>query len=297
MIDDDLVRAHRARALTPEHPFVRGTAHNPDTFFQAREAVNPFYARVPAIVAARDGALRGADRPPLPAVRVRRRTRTPNASSCMMGSGAETARETAACLCARGETRRRRAGAAVPPVPGRRVPGRAAADVRGDRGARADEGARRASASRSISTSSTTLRAGGRGGTGSAPMPRVIGGRYGLSSKDFTPAMVKAVFDELARTRAEERLHRRHRRRRLAHAASTVDPRLRRSSRDDVVRAVFYGLGADGTVGANKNSVKIIAEDAGAVRAGLLRLRLAQVGRADGLAPALRPAPDPAHRT
>ena len=92
-------------------------------------------------------------------------------------------------------------------------------------------------------------------------MPLVIGGRYGLSSKDFSPAMAKAAFDELKQSGAAQQLHRRHQRRRVAHQPDAgpgvpVEPQ-------DVVAAVFYGLGADGTVGANKNSVKIIAEDAG----------------------------------
>src|SRR5579875_781333 len=102
MIREDLVRAHRARALNPEHPFIRGTAHNPDTFFQAREAVNPYYARVPAVVQAamdRFAALTGRHYRlfdydgPRDAERV----------VVAMGTGAETARETAAALRARGE--------------------------------------------------------------------------------------------------------------------------------------------------------------------------------------------------
>ena len=122
-------------------------------------------------------------------------------------------------------------------------------------------------------------------------MPRVIGGRYGLGSKNFNPAQVKAVFDELAKpdprhgftVGIEDD---------VSHTNLALDPTFS-IERDDVVRALFFGLGADGTVGANKNSVKIIAEDAGDVRAGLLRLRLAQVRRPDGLAPALRHAADP----
>ena len=93
-----------------------------------------------------------------------------------------------------------------------------------------------------------------------APMPRIVGGRYGLSSKEFTPAMVKAVFDNLASPIAEESLHGRHQRRRDAHQPRRT---IRRSSpkATDVVGCIFYGLGADGTVGANKNSIKIIGEE------------------------------------
>ena len=82
MIDDDLVLAHRRRALNPDHPFIRGTAQNPDVFFQARETVNRFYAAVPGHRRARHGALRRAHRPRVPPVRVLRRTRMPSASSC-----------------------------------------------------------------------------------------------------------------------------------------------------------------------------------------------------------------------
>ena len=122
---------------------------------------------------------------------------------------------------------------------------------------------------------------------------RVIGGRYGLGSKEFTPAMVKAVFDELRRRAAQAPLHGRHRRRR-----HRPQPRRRRRLPDVDTRhrsAVFYGLGSDGTVGANKASVKIIGERAGPVRPGLLRLRLEEVGVDDRVAPALRARPDPLH--
>ncbi len=123
-------------------------------------------------------------------------------------------------------------------------------------------------------------------------MPRVIGGRYGLASKEFTPAMVKA---RLRRARQAER--------RsnhftvgivddVTHLSLDYDPAFT-TEPDDVVRAVFYGLGADGTVGANKNSVKIIGEETDLLRPGLLRLRLEEVRLDDRLAPALRAATDP----
>ena len=123
-------------------------------------------------------------------------------------------------------------------------------------------------------------------------MPRVIGGRYGLSSKDFDPAQAKAVFDELTEGRS---------RRTASPSASTTTSRTQASRSipaysiepDDVVRAVFYGLGADGTVGANKNSVKIIAEDAGRYAQGYFVYDSHKSGRADRLASALRPASDP----
>jgi pyruvate-ferredoxin/flavodoxin oxidoreductase len=258
MIDDDLVRAHRARALNPAHPFVRGTAHNPDTFFQARETVNPFYAAVPAIVQSamdRFAALTGRqyhlfdyDGPP-DADRI----------VVAMGTGAEVARETATCL--------RKSGDKLGIVQVRLFrPFSSAAFL-----------AALPQTCRAIAVIEQTKEPGAPGeplyldvlaslangvAAGVWPsMPRVIGGRYGLSSKDFTPAMAKAVFDELARPQSkngftigidDD----------VSHTSLAYDPSFSIES-PETVRAVFYGLGSDGTVGANKNSVKIIAEDAG----------------------------------
>jgi len=258
MIDDELVRAHRGRALDPEHPFVRGTAHNPDTFFQARETVNPFYARVPGIVQSamdRFGALTGRRYRlfeydgPADADRV----------VVIMGSGAETARETAAALRSRGEKvgvlqvrlyRPFAADAFVAEIP------------QGVRALAVLEQAKEPGAPGEplyldvVTTLAQAVAAGTR-----SSMPRVVGGRYGLSSKDFNPPMAKAVFDELSKPAAKN-----------SFTVGIVDDVTHTSlavdqtwmiEPEDVVRAVFYGLGADGTVGANKNSVKIIAEDAG----------------------------------
>ena len=166
LLDDDLVRAHRARALSPDRPFIRGTAQDPDVCFQARETANPFYAVTPGIVQESMDAL---------AARVGRQNRL------FDYVGAPFA------------------------------------------------------------------------------MPRVIGGRYGLASKEFTPAMVKAVFDELNQARPKNHF-----------AVGIVDDITGNSLELDpdfdieapgTVRALFYGLGADGTVGANKNSIKIIGEE------------------------------------
>ena len=253
MIRDDLVRAHRARALTPENPVVRGTAHNPDTFFQARETVNPFYARVPAIVQAameRFAELTGR------VYRLFEYDGAPDAERVivLMGSGAETARETAAFLCEKvGVLQVRlyrpfsaehflavlpdscRALAVLEQTKEPGAPGEPLyLDV--------------------LTTLAQALSAGRR-----ASLPRVIGGRYGLASKNFNPAQAKAVFDELKKTAPkngftvgiEDD---------VSHASLAVDPAFS-LERDDVVRALFFGLGADGTVGANKNSVKILAED------------------------------------
>jgi pyruvate-ferredoxin/flavodoxin oxidoreductase len=260
LVDDELVRAHRRRALSPEHPVVRGTAQNPDVYFQARETVNPYYLACPTIVqetmdrfAARTGRqyhlfdyAGAAD-----AERV----------LVVMGSGAETAEETAAYLNARGE----RVGVvkvhlfrpfsvehfvqALPPT----VRAVAVLDRTKEPGSAGEP------LYQDIVTAIQEALAGG-----SAPFataPRVIGGRYGLSSKEFTPAMVKAVYDELAR-----RTPRNHFTIGIdddvTHTSLAFDPAFS-IERDDTVRCVFWGLGSDGTVGANKNSIKIIGEETG----------------------------------
>jgi pyruvate-ferredoxin/flavodoxin oxidoreductase len=256
MISGELVRAHRARALNPEHPFIRGTAHNPDTFFQTREAVNPFYMKVPAIVESamrQFGALTGR------AYRLFEYEGAEDAERVIvvMGSGAETARQTAQALSARGE----KVGVV---------------QVRLYRPFSADHFLAALPASvRAIGVLDRTKEPGATGeplyldvvaalagaADRHAPRPRVIGGRYGLSSKDFNPRMAKAVFDELKKPEP----------RRgftvgitddVTGLSLACDPDFGSES-DRVTRAVFYGLGADGTVSANKNSVKIIAEDAG----------------------------------
>jgi pyruvate-ferredoxin/flavodoxin oxidoreductase len=253
MIDDDLVRAHRGRALSPEHPVVRGTAHNADTFFQARETVNPFYARVPAIVQREMdhlGELTGrhyhlfdyAGAPDAERVIV------------LMGSGVETARATAAALQINGE----KVGVL---------------QVRLYRPFAADAFlAALPSTVRAIAVLEQTKESGAPGeplyldvvhtlAQRRHAMPLVIGGRYGLSSKDFNPTLAKAVFDELTKPEprngftvgiVDD----------VSHTSLTPDAAFRIEAAD-MVQAVFYGLGADGTVGANKNTVKIIAEDAG----------------------------------
>jgi pyruvate-ferredoxin/flavodoxin oxidoreductase len=258
MIDDDLVRAHRARALDPAHPFVRGTAHNPDTFFQARETVNPFYAAVPAIVQSamdrfaaltrRQYHLFDYDGPP-DADRI----------VVAMGTGAETARETAAHLRKSGEKLgvvqvrlfrpfSSEAFFAVLPQTCRAI---AVIEQTKELGAPGEPLYLDVLASLASGVAAGRWRS----------MPRIIGGRYGLSSKDFTSAMAKAVFDELARPESkngftvginDD----------VSHTSLGYDPSFSVES-PETVRAVFYGLGSDGTVGANKNSVKIIAEDAG----------------------------------
>ena len=257
MIDDDCVRAHRSRALSPENPFVRGTAQNPDTFFQGRETVNAFYQATPAIVEkamVRFGELTGRH------YGLFEYEGAPDAERViiLMGSGAETARTTVAALAEQGEkvgvlqVRLYRPFSAVHflgalPASCRSV---AVLDRTKEPGASGEP--------LYLDVTATLADAVARGLR--STMPRVIGGRYGLSSKEFTPAMVKAVFDELAVDApkngftigiVDD----------VTHTSLTFDPSFS-IEQEDVVRAVFYGLGSDGTVGANKNSVKIIAEDA-----------------------------------
>lgn len=258
MIDDDLVRAHRGRALSPEHPFIRGTAHNPDTFFQARETVNPFYAALPGIaqrVMDRFAGLTGRQYHPFDFFGPVDADR----AIIAMGTGAETARVTAETLQASGEKvgvlqvrlfRPFSADALLSALPAT-VKAIAVLEQTKEPGAPAEP--------LYLDVVAVLNRAFATGGR--AMMPRVVGGRYGLSSKDFSPALAKAVFDELAadapRTGFTLGIDDD-----VSHTSLPADPSFA-ADPPGLVCAVFYGLGADGTVGANKNTVKIIAEDAG----------------------------------
>jgi pyruvate-ferredoxin/flavodoxin oxidoreductase len=258
LLDEDLIAAHRRRALSPDHPVLRGTAQNPDAFFQAREAVNLHYQAVPGIVqevmdrfARQTGRqyclFEYAGHPEADRVVV------------LMGSGAETVQETVEHLNARGEKLGLLKVHLYRPF-----------SVK-------DFVAALPTSARAIAVLDRTKEPGAIGeplyldviaglrealDAGLVRMPReprVIGGRYGLSSKEFTPAMVKAVFDELAKPEPK-----RHFTVGIVddvtHLSLPVDESFDVEP-DDVVRAVFYGLGADGTVGANKNSIKIIGEE------------------------------------
>ncbi|KQB15708.1 pyruvate-flavodoxin oxidoreductase [Rhodobacter capsulatus] len=258
MIDDDLVRALRARALSPDNPVVRGTAQNPDVFFQGREAGNPFHAAVPGIVAAemaRLGALTGRRYSLVDYLGDPEATRV----IVIMGSGAEVVEEALAALNARGA----KLGALVVrlyrPFPGAAF--LAALPASCTKLAVLDRCKEPGAPGEPlfldvVATLCEAVATGQR-----ALMPRVTGGRYGLSSKDFDPAQVKAVYDELAKDAPKQGFtvgitdD-------VSFTSLSVDPDFH-TEPEDVVRAVFFGLGADGTVGANKNSVKILAEEAG----------------------------------
>jgi pyruvate-ferredoxin/flavodoxin oxidoreductase len=258
LVDERTVLAQRARALSPEHPVVRGTAQNPDVYFQAREAANPYYfrcAEVVQTVMGRFAALTGR------VYGLVEYVGAPDADRVviLMGSGAETAEETAHALNAAGE----RVGvvkvrlyrpfpaaallAALPPTT------RAIAVL--DRTKEPGSGGEPlyldvvAAIVEAVATRATRL----------PKMPRTIGGRYGLASKEFTPGMVEAVFNELRAVSPrngftigidDD----------VTHTSLLWDAEFSTES-PDTVRAIFYGLGADGTVGANKNSIKIIGEE------------------------------------
>jgi pyruvate-ferredoxin/flavodoxin oxidoreductase len=249
LLDDELVRAFRARALSPDHPTVRGTAQNPDVYFQAREGANPYYIACPTIVEAAMDAL---------AERVGRRYRlvdyvgAPDAERVvvLMGSGAETACETVRHLVARGE----KVGAVVVrlyrPFSVAHLLAALPETVRAI--AVLDRTKEPGSIGEPLYLDVVAaLAEGGR-------QVRVVGGRYGLSSKEFTPAMVKAVLDELAGgARNHFTIGIRDD---VTHTSLDFDPQFMLDE-SDTVRAVFWGLGADGTVGANKQAIKIIGEE------------------------------------
>lgn len=256
MLDEDLIIAHRNRALNPDKPVMRGTAQNPDVYFQGRETVNPYYNACPGIVQKYMDKF---------AKLVGRQYHlfdyfgAPDAEKIiiMMGSGSETAQETVEYLTAKGE----KVGLVK---------------VRLYRPFSIDSFVKALPKTvKSIAVLDRTKEPGGPGeplyldvvnaisekymaGELSFSFPKIIGGRYGLSSKEFTPAMVKAVFDNLSADRPknhftvgiiED----------VTHSSLDFDPNFSVES-EETFRGKFYGLGADGTVGANKNSIKIIGE-------------------------------------
>jgi pyruvate-ferredoxin/flavodoxin oxidoreductase len=258
VLNDELVRAHRERALSPDHPVIRGTAQNPDVFFQSRERSNPFYGDAPFIVEAvmkRFAEATGRRYRLFDYVGAEDAERV----IVMMGSGAETAEEAVNTLVARGEKvgllkvrlfrpfsnyhlldALPKSATRIAVLDRTKEPGSAGEPLYQDMVTAITESL--------MSNESRFDR-----------LPVVVGGRYGLASKEFTPAMVKAVYDELAKPYPKN------------HFVVGIKDDVTMSSIDydesfdtepaDVVRALFWGLGADGTVSANKNSVKIIGEE------------------------------------
>jgi len=252
MIDDRLVLAHRARALSPEHPVLRGTAQNPDVYFQARETVNPYYLACP------DVTQRAMDRF---AQLVGRSYRlfeyhgAPDAERVvvLMGSGAEAVHETVDCLTQRGDKVGLLKVRLYRPFDAARFVAALPATARTI--AVLDRTKEPGSAGEPLYVDCVTALHEARDGAG----PKIVGGRYGLSSKEFTPAMIKAVFDNLAAAQPKNHFTVGINDD-VTHTSLDYDPEWSIEP-DSVVRGLFYGLGSDGTVGANKNSIKIIGED------------------------------------
>ncbi len=250
MIDDEPVLAHRARALNPEQPFIRGTAQNPDVFFQARETCNPFYLETGKIV--QEAMDRFAD------VTGRQYhlfdyVGAPDAERVivLMGSGAEAAHETVEYLVNCGEKVGLVKVRLYRPFSGEHLMAALPATVKIL--AALDRTKEPGSAGEPLYLDCVTAVAE----SGSAI--KVIGGRYGLSSKEFTPAMIKGVFDEMTKEQPKNHFTVGINDD-VTQTSIEFDPKFQIES-DDVVRALFYGLGSDGTVSANKNSIKIIGED------------------------------------
>jgi len=247
MIDDDLVRAHRARAMSSDHPVVRGTAQNPDVFFQARETINPYYDACPAIVQ------KAMDKFAKVIGRKYKLFEYEGASDAervivIMGSGADTVQEAVNCLNSQGEktgvlkVRLYRPFSikhfmdALPDT----VKSIAVLDRTKEPGALCEP---------LYQDIMTVLMESGKSA-------KLIGGRYGLSSKEFTPAMAKSVFDELIKDRPKNRFTLGINED-ITNSSLDYDPDFT-TEPDNRTRAIFFGLGSDGTVSANKSSIKII---------------------------------------
>jgi len=258
MIDEESILEHRARALSPDTPFIRGTAQNPDTYFQGRETVNRFYPEAIRIV--QEEMDRFADLTDRQYHLVEYYgAKDADRVVVIMGSGAETSAEVAKYLNAHGE----KVGVIVVrlyrPFPVEAFLNAIPASVK--KIAVLDRTKEPGSIGEPLFQDVVNALSTGinEGKVACASMPFVSGGRYGLSSKDFTPAMVKGVFDELDKDQPKEHF-----------TVGIVDDVTNLSIDYDpsfevldekVIQAMFFGLGSDGTVGANKNSIKIIGEE------------------------------------
>ncbi|MGD9171099.1 MAG: pyruvate:ferredoxin (flavodoxin) oxidoreductase, partial [Candidatus Thiodiazotropha sp.] len=256
MIDEEWISAHRERSLSPDHPVIRGTSQNPDVYFQGRETVNPFYKEAPAILQSimdRFARLSGRQYSLFEYVGAQQ----PERLVMLMGSGIGAAQEAVEHLVAEGEKlgmvkvrlfRPFAADKMLAAIPDS-VQKIAVLDRTKEPGADGEP------LYKDVLGAFAQAFIDGR----RSHLPRIVGGRYGLSSKEFTPAMVKGIFDELALDQPrnpftvgiiDD----------LSKTSLPWDSRFRPAASLGVTACLFYGLGADGTVSANKNSIKIIGE-------------------------------------
>jgi len=256
MIDEDLIHAHRLRSLSPDNPFIRGTAQNPDVYFQARETVNPYYKAVPGIVQEtmdKFSVLTGRSYRTFEYLGDEEAERV----IIIMGSGTETVKETVKKLLANGEKVGVIQVRLYRPFSLSHLLEALPATVK--KIAVLDRCKEPGSAGEPLYQDIVTGLFNAFTDGYIPCMPKITGGRYGLSSKEFTPAMVKAIFDELKFSTPkngftiginDD----------VSHTSLTYDTSFDIEPADRVC-ALFFGLGADGTVGANKNSIKIIGEE------------------------------------
>ena len=256
MISDNLVFSHRGRALNPDNPFIRGTAQNPDIYFQARETVNPFYAKVPGIVQEQMNKFATLTGRQYQLVEYLG-SREAETVIIIMGSATETVQETVAALNTSGEKVGVLNIRLYRPFPSAELVAAILPTVKKiavlDR--TKEPGAEGEPLYKDVITALTEAYTK----DDISMLPKIYGGRYGLSSKEFTPAMVKGIFDELKKNKPKNQF-----------TVGINDDVSNSSIKYDqhfeldeskITTALFYGLGADGTVSANKNSIKIIGEN------------------------------------
>ena len=259
MINDERVAAHRQRALTPDHPVIRGTSQNPDVYFQARETVNPFYNALPGIVEntmQRFAELTGRH------YKLFDYYGHPDAEQIilLMGSGAEAVEETVDTLLAQGNKIGLIKVRLYRPFSKQHLIDALPASTKQiavlDRCK--EPGAEGEPLYKDVMTALAEYHS--EGGEKFAALPKIFGGRYGLSSKEFTPGMIRAVFKNLAADKPKNHftigIHDD-----LSHTSLDWDKTAKNKDMDGVMQCLFYGLGSDGTVSANKNTIKIIGEE------------------------------------
>ncbi|MEN1679146.1 MAG: pyruvate:ferredoxin (flavodoxin) oxidoreductase [Planctomycetota bacterium] len=256
MIDDGWVQRCRERSLSPDHPVLRGTAQNPDVFFQSREAANPHYAELPAVMQDamdRFGELTGRQ------YQLYDYHGAPDAERVLMvmGSGAGAAGEAVDRLTAEGQKVGLLTVHLYRPLDAKLLVEAMPTSTKSI--AVLDRTKEPGAAGEPLYVDTITALAEAWNATHGGAMPKVVGGRFGLSSKEFTPAMAARVLEELTEPSPKNHftvgIYDD-----VTHTSLKWDPTFHTDG-DDVTRAVFYGLGSDGTVGASKNAVKIIGEN------------------------------------